>query len=78
MPVVGSQSHGELERSLTEGMIQDEAERLADQDHLGEDGLDDVDPDPDDLDDETLDLALSAIEDIDARLAKLKDQAAQR
>ena len=36
------------------------------------------DPDDDsDLDDETLDLALSVIEDIEARLSKLEDQAAQ-
>jgi hypothetical protein len=56
-------------------MLQDELERTANQDHLEEDGLDDVDPDPDvdDLDDEPLDLALDQITELEVRLAKIED-----
>jgi 8-oxo-dGTP pyrophosphatase MutT (NUDIX family) len=86
MAVVGSPGDAELERALSEGLTQDELERTADQDrleedegpavpeplYLGSDGLDDVDPDLDDLDDETLDLALSVIGDLEARLERLE------
>ncbi len=77
VPVVGAQGNGELERALDEGLIQDELERTANPDRLGGDGLDDVDPDPDDLDDELADLILSQLEALDARLRKIEDQAAQ-
>ena len=76
-PVVGSPGDAELERSLEQGMLQDELERTADQDHLDQDGLDDVDDpdlDEDDLDDATFDFISGVIDLLDARLAKIEDR----
>jgi hypothetical protein len=59
VPVVNSESHAELKRALEDGMLQDELDRMAD--------------DEGDLDEETATLALAAIEALEARLSQIED-----
>ena len=93
-PVVGGEGAAALEASLKEGMVQDELERVADQDQGFEQELqrsaagpdpmletpayppplaDDAEDPDDDLDDETLDLCLSVIGDLEDRLERLEE-----
>lgn len=60
MPVAGSQGKAELEKALEQGMLQDEAERLSSL------------ADEDDLDDETAELVLSVISELETRLERIE------
>ena len=78
-PVVGAGGHAELSKALDAGFEDELAGSAANEEGPDEDDIPDdvLDADPDDISDEDADLILSALEDIDARLAKLEDQAAQ-